>query len=97
MATEPLAGFPHLTVNWEACIEAYGQYHVSVARRAAVSDEEVAALRRVFHGEEMVLPVEKVRSDGFLVLGACPLYTALQPLHDRAGAGYEKRELHISA
>ena len=94
---QPLPGFVHLTMNWEACIAAYGPYHSSVGFCPGVGLTDAYLLAGLCAGLVTNIPIRDVQSWGFLVIGEGWLRDAIAPLHARVAGGDADREIHISA
>jgi len=97
LSLTPLPDFIHLVVDPVECIREYGAYHVSLCQRALATDDEMDQLRMEWDGVELVLPIAYISGEGCMELGDCPLTAGLaRNLHDRPGAWYSTRPLHIS-
>ena len=97
LSLTPLANFLHLVADPDACIREYGPYHVSLCQRALATEEELDKLRQELDGKETTLPIAYVSGEGCMELGACSLTKGLaRELHDREGAWYRDRPMHIS-
>ena len=98
IVVEPEQGFPHLVQDVDACVAAYGPYHVSLCPVELVSDEDMRALCAMWEGRALTLVVAEIRREGYLVLGGEILTDlVVQRLHGHPSAWYSSRELHISA
>ena len=95
---EALEGFVHLVQDPEACIEAFGQYHISVCQLDLITDTELAELRNIWDGMILLLPFTAVRSEGFMEIGDCALIQdpLITRLHHDPCAWYANRPLHVS-
>jgi hypothetical protein len=97
LSLTPLANFLHLVADPDACIREYGPYHVSLCQRALATEEELDKLRQELDGKETTLPIAYVSGEGCMELGACSITEGLaRELHDREGAWYRDRPMHIS-
>ena len=97
LSLTPLANFLHLVADPDACIREYGPYHVSLCQRALATEEELDKLRQELDGKESTLPIAYVSGEGCMELGACSITEGLaRELHDREGAWYRDRPMHIS-
>ena len=52
---EPEAAFVHLVTDWRASVEAFGAYHVSLAQRGVVTEQDVDELRARWDGQRLDL------------------------------------------
>ena len=96
VVTEPLPGFIHLCENPED----YGadeQYHSSVAKWPVATEEDFEELYRKWHGVSTIVPIERVRNEGFLKLAPCPLLYDVAQIHDKPESGWCKRKIHVNA
>ena len=96
VSTFPEAGFVHLVQNPDECVAAYGPYHVSAAHWPIADEADYDALHAALDGQWVVLPIRKVRGEGCMNLGDCELADLVMPIHERPGAAYAGRDLHIS-
>ena len=98
MVLEPLPGFLHLVKNPQECIDASGPYHLSICQLDIVSNIEALELEARWNDREVVLPIVEVRGEGCMYLDSCPLADdpLIIRLHERIGAWYAGRRLHIS-
>ena len=97
LSLTPLNDFIHLVADPDACIREYGSYHVSLCQRALATEEELDKLRQELDGKESTLPIAYVSGEGCMELGACSITEGLaRELHDREGAWYRDRPMHIS-
>ena len=94
---EPLDRFVHLVANPEECIEAYGQYHISVAQWPIATENDFDALTARWGGRRVQLNVELVSGEACLELAPSPLVEQVRAMHERPGACYAGRSIHISA
>ncbi len=95
---EPRNRFIHLVQDPEACVEAFGPYHISVCQMDLVSDAELAELKARWDGIQLTLPISCVRRDGYMELADGPLTQdqTLHRLHFHPQAWYGSRAWHIS-
>mgnify|MGYP006893455882 CR=1 FL=1 len=95
---EPGNGFIHLVQDPEACVEAFGPYHISVCQMDLVADAELAGLKDRWDGIRLTLPISYVGRDGYMELADCPLTQdkTLHRLHFHPQAWYGSRAWHIS-
>ncbi len=95
---EPEAAFVHLVTDWRASVEAFGPYHVSLAQRGVVTEQDVDELRGRWDGQRLDLCIQFVSDHtGYMELGPIDpllLDPTIQRLH--AAGWYRDRELHIS-
>ena len=95
---EPFADFIHLVADWEACMQAYGPYHVSIAETTICTDIDIQKLRDNFDGLECILGISYVsQTSGYMELSSADVVTSnslVQKLH--ANGCYSDRKLHIS-
>ena len=96
VVVEPLDGFVHLVRNWEQCVEAFGEYHVSVAQYPTASNADYNALHAAWNGVALQLPIAHVSNEGCMELGQCTLFNDVFRVHNRPDAWYADRSLHIS-
>ena len=96
VVVEPQAGFVHLVRNWEECVAAFGEYHISVAQYPVASEADYDALHATWDGVVKQLPIAHVSSEGCMELGQCPLFNNMYQIHERDGACFAGRNLHIS-
>ena len=98
IALEPGSGFIHLVQDHEACIEAYGPYHLSVCQMGLVSGADVAELRARWDGVQTTLAIAWCGRGGYMELADNPLTDdqILRRLHFHPNAWYAHREWHIS-
>ena len=94
---EPLDRFVHLVANPEECIEAYGQYHISVAQWQIATENDFDALTARWGGRRVQLNVELVSGEACLELAPSPLVEQVRAMHERPDACYAGRSIHISA
>ena len=94
---EPLEGFTHLVANPSECIEAYGQYHISVAQWPVATEEDFEALTARWAGRRVQLDVQLVSGDACLELAPSPLVEQVRAIHERPDACYAGRSIHIAA
>ena len=94
---EPLDRFVHLVANPEECIEAYGQYHISVAQWPIVAENDFDALTARWGGRRVQLNVELVSGEACLELAPSPLVEQVRAMRERPDACYADRSIHISA
>ena len=94
---EPLDRFVHLVANPEECIEAYGQYHISVAQWPIATENDFDALTARGGGRRGQLNVELVSGEACLELAPSPLVEQVRAMHERPDACYAGRSIHISA
>ena len=95
---EPEDNFIHLVQDPEACVGAFGPYHISICQMDLVSDAEVAILKTRWDGIRLTLPISCVRRDGYMELAESPLTRdqTLHHLHFHPQAWYSSRAWHIS-
>ena len=96
VSTFPEAGFVHLVQNPDECVAAYGPYHVSAAHWPIADEADYAALHAALDGQRVILPIRKVNGEGCMNLGDCELADLVMPIHERPGAAFAGRDLHIS-
>ena len=96
VSTLPDAGFIHLVQNPDELVAAYGPYHVSAAHWPIADEADYAALHAALDGQRVILPIRKVNGEGCMNLGDCELADLVMPIHERPGAAYAGRDLHIS-
>ena len=94
---EPLDRFVHLVANPEECIEACGQYHISVAQWQIATENDFDALTARWGGRRVQLNVELVSGEACLELAPSPLVEPVRAMHERPDACYAGRSSHISA
>jgi hypothetical protein len=93
----PLDNFVHLVADVDACIREHGPYHVSLCQRALASQSELDKLHAELDGVETTLPIAYVSGEGCMELDTCSITEGLaRELHDREGAWYRDRKMHIS-
>ena len=94
---EPLDRFVHLVANPEECIEAYGQYHISVAQWPIATENDFDALTARWGGRRVQLNVELVSGEACFELAPSPLVEQVRAMHERPDACYAGRSINISA
>ena len=95
---EPKEGFPHLVQDVDACVAAYGPYHVSLCQVDLVSEGHMRDLCAAWEGRDVTLVVTEILGAGCLVLGGAILADpVVRRLHDHPAAWYCYRALHVSA
>ena len=98
IALEPKEGFPHLVQDVDACVAAYGPYHVSLCQVDLVSEGHMRDLCAAWEGRDVTLVVTEILGAGCLVLGGAILADpVVRRLHDHPAAWYCSRALHVSA
>ena len=96
VVAEPKENFIHLVRNPAECISSFGPYHASVAQWPTATWDDFNYLSAILNGQEVTLPFTAVLSYGFMQLGDCELADLVRPIHNREGAWYRERPLHIS-
>ena len=94
---EPLDGFVHLVQNVEQCVQAFGEYHISLSQWPVATTDDYEYLHRRWHEVTTVIPISHVSGAACLEIGDCFLAAECKQVHNRPEAWYADRPLHISA
>ena len=98
VVTKPQAGFIHLVQDPQACLDEYGEYHISICQRELVTHDMLHELRSRWGGVAVTLPIQRVGGWACMDIAECPLTQdgLIQRLHGHNDAWYKDRPFHIS-
>ena len=98
VVTEPQDGFIHLVQDPQACLDEYGEYHMSICQRELVTNVMLHELRSRWDGVAVTLPIQRVGGWACVETAECPLTQdhLIQRLHGHNDAWYKDRPHHIS-
>ena len=99
VVTKPQDGFIHLVQDPQACLDEYGEYHMSICQRELVTHDMLHELRSRWDGVAVTLPIQRVGGWACMEIAECPLTQdhMIQRRHGHKDAWYKDRPFFILA